>query len=66
MVLDKAKTLKSLCDAYSRIYIKKDVHPSIRNEWKLFASIQDKILANEDNNKYVIIGDCNARFGNIV
>ena len=31
-----------------------------------FASIQDKILSNEGNNKYVIIGDCNSRFGNIV
>ena len=31
-----------------------------------FVSIHDKILANLGNNKYVIIGDCNARFGNIV
>ena len=34
MVLEKAKTLKSLSDVYSKIYIKKDVNPSIRNEWK--------------------------------
>lgn len=33
-VLDKAKTLKSSGDAYNKIYIKKDVHPSIRAEWK--------------------------------
>lgn len=34
IVLEKAKTLKSINNVYSRIYIKKDVHPSIRNEWR--------------------------------
>lgn len=33
-VLDKAKTLKQREEVYKKIYIKKDVHPSIRAEWK--------------------------------
>ena len=34
MVLGKAKTLKTSGDVYSKIYIKKDVHIIVRNEWK--------------------------------
>lgn len=33
-VLDKAKQLKDAGDIYKAIYIKKDVHPSVRGEWK--------------------------------
>lgn len=33
-VLEKAKTLQTSGEAYNRIYIKKDAHPSIRAEWK--------------------------------
>ncbi len=33
-VLAKASKLKTSNDIYSRIFIKKDVHPAIRSEWK--------------------------------
>ncbi|ROT79895.1 hypothetical protein C7M84_001373 [Penaeus vannamei] len=33
-VLSKAKKLKEEDQTYGRIYIKKDVHPCVRNEWK--------------------------------
>lgn len=33
-VLEKAKTLKEKGDEYKKIYIKKDVHPATRREWK--------------------------------
>lgn len=33
-VLRKTSTLKEGGAAYQRIYVKKDVHPSVRNEWK--------------------------------
>lgn len=33
-ILGKAPQLKQAGRAYEKIYIKKDVHPSIRNEWK--------------------------------
>lgn len=33
-ILEKASALKESGEAYSRIYIKRDVHPSVRNEWK--------------------------------
>ena len=31
-----------------------------------FASIQGKVLENNGINKYVIMGDCNARFGDSI
>lgn len=33
-VLEKAKQLKEAGEIYSKIYVKKDVHPNIRKEWK--------------------------------
>lgn len=33
-VLSKAKKLKEVDQMYGRIYIKEDVHPCVRNEWK--------------------------------
>lgn len=33
-ILEKASKLKELGEVYSKIYIKRDVHPSVRNEWK--------------------------------
>ena len=33
-VLSKTKKLKESSDPFKRIYIKKDVHPSVRKEWK--------------------------------
>lgn len=33
-VLENANRLKTSGETYSRIYIKKDVHPSVRNEWR--------------------------------
>ena len=33
-VLDKARKLKEKGQDYKLVYIKKDVHPSVRNEWK--------------------------------
>ena len=32
-VLEKAKRLKESGSIFSKVYIKKDVHPSVRNEW---------------------------------
>ncbi|MPC08435.1 hypothetical protein E2C01_001022 [Portunus trituberculatus] len=50
MVLEKAKTLKSLSNVYSKIYIKKGVHPSIRNEWKR--------LRDAEKNRKGTAGEC--------
>ena len=33
-ILNNAKNLKSAGESYSRIYIKKDVHPGVRKEWE--------------------------------
>lgn len=39
-VLNKASILKTAGDNYNRIYIKKDVHPSVRMEWKRLRSVE--------------------------
>lgn len=33
-ILENAKKLKQATAAYNKIYIKKDIHPCIRKEWK--------------------------------
>ena len=33
-ILDQAKNLKTRSEPYSKIYVKKDVHPSVRKEWQ--------------------------------
>lgn len=33
-ILEKAKTLKTMGVWYNKIYIKKGIHPSVREEWK--------------------------------
>ena len=39
-ILDKAKALKNAGDVYRRIFIKKDVHPSVRNEWQRLRNVE--------------------------
>ena len=39
-VLEKSSRLKSVGDIYSNIYIKKDVHPSVREEWRRLRSVE--------------------------
>ena len=34
LILDSANRLKSSGENYRRIYIKKDIHPSVRREWR--------------------------------
>ena len=38
--MDKAKTLKQREEVYKKIYIKKDVHPSVRAEWKRLREVE--------------------------
>lgn len=39
-VLDKTKRLKEAGAPYERIFVKKDVHPSVRNEWKRLRDVE--------------------------
>ena len=47
--LDKAKNLKSCGDMYNRIYVKKDVHPSVRAEWKRLHEVAKREKDNPNN-----------------
>ena len=47
--LDKAKNLKSCGDLYNRIYVKKDVHPSVRAEWKRLHEVAKREKDNPNN-----------------
>ena len=39
-VLDKTKRLKEAGAPYERIFVKKDVHSSVRNEWKRLRDVE--------------------------
>ena len=54
--LEKAKTLKSANETYNRIYIKKDVHPSVREEWKRLRDVFQREKDRPENQ------GCNIRF----
>lgn len=55
-VLEKAKRLKTSGDNYSRIYVKKDTHPSVREEWRRLRNAEKAERERPEN-----IG-CNIRF----
>lgn len=55
-VLDKAKRLKTCEDPYKTIYIKKDVHPSVRAEWRRLREAEQREKERPEN-----IG-CNIQF----
>lgn len=48
-VLNKAKRLKEGTDMYKKIYIKKDVHPSVREEWKRLREAEKKEKEKPEN-----------------
>ena len=39
-ILGKSKKLKEAGDPFGRIFIKKDVHPAVRNEWKKLEDVE--------------------------
>ena len=59
--LEKAKTLKSANDTYNRIYIKKDVHPSVREEWKRLRDVAQREKDRPENSDSTIRFDVRER-----
>ena len=51
--LEKAKNLKTSTETYKRIFIKKDVHPSVRAEWKRLHEVVQREKERPENT------DCN-------
>ena len=41
-VLEKAKNLRGSSDTFKKIYVKKDVHPSVRAEWKRLTEVYQR------------------------
>ena len=39
-ILEKAKKLKESGDTFKKVFIKKDVHPSVRAEWKRLFDVE--------------------------
>lgn len=60
-VLDKAKILKNAGEGYERIYIKRDVHPSVRMEWKRLRSSETTEKARPENAGCIIRLDTRER-----
>lgn len=55
-MLDKAKSLKTCEEPYKNIYIKKDVHPSVREEWRRLREAEQREKERPENT------GCNIRF----
>ena len=49
LILSKSKILKEADTKYKKIYVKKDIHPAVRNEWKRLkdAELEEKKEANQ-------------------
>ena len=60
-ILGKASTLKQAGGDFSRIYIKKDVHPSIRLEWRRLREVEKKEKERPENSGCVIRLDTQER-----
>ena len=60
-VLEKAKVLKEKSEAYKTIYVKKDVHPAVRREWKRLYEAETAEKARAENRGHTIRFDTRAR-----
>ncbi len=49
IILNNASRLKTSGNNFSRIYIKKDVHPSIRKEWRRLRDVEAAERAKPEN-----------------
>ena len=60
-VLGKTRKLKEKGQEYERVYIKKDVHPSVRNEWKRLREVEKAEKERPENVGCVIRLDAKDR-----
>lgn len=60
-ILDKAKTMKQAGGDYAKIYIKKDVHPSVRMEWRRLREVERNEKERPENSGCVIRLDTRER-----
>ena len=59
--MDKAKRLKQAGGNYATIYIKKDIHPSIRMEWRRLREVEQNEKERPENSGCVIRLDTRER-----
>ena len=52
-VLDRAKQLKDAGERFNRIYVKKDIHPAVRDEWKRLKDAEKMEKENNGCNIYI-------------
>ena len=45
LIVSNAKALKNASDDYKEVYLRKDVHPSVRREWK---RLRDRVKEEQD------------------
>lgn len=60
-ILEKARALEEAGEVYSRIYIKRDVHPSVRAEWKRLRDAERKETERSENAGCVVRLDTKER-----
>ena len=60
-ILRKTRRLKEAGPAYERVFVKKDVHPSVRNEWKRLRDAENAEKNRPENYGHVIRLDVKER-----
>ena len=60
-ILSNAKNLKSAGESYSRIYVKKDVHPGVRKEWERLREAEKREKERPENVGYEVKLDTRER-----
>ena len=60
-LLEKAKSLSSKDDPYKSVYIKKDVHPLVRLEWKRLKDLEKSEKEKPENSGHTIVLDSKNR-----
>ena len=60
-LLEKAKALKEKEEPYKTVYIKKDVHPLVRQEWKRLKDLEKSEKEKAENSGHTIVLDSKNR-----
>ncbi len=53
-VLERSKKLKEAGEAFAKIFVKKDTHPSVRKEWKRLSDVEKAEKAKPENAGHAI------------
>ncbi len=60
-ILEKSKNLKNAAPIYRKIYVKKDTHPKVREEWNRLRRVEREEKARPENAGHAVLLDAKQR-----